>query len=224
MNSVLIANTSTPPLDGSKTSVKMIEEVKHLPFSRSASYRRLRYARKTRKVLISGSGVYEWSGKKVRKIYRKLNRKKVKELHGWLKDHSNVVTSPNANDTVWVRMDDGEKVRETKLLLLCSVRELHNDLIESPEEGGFSGARNNSGEVLISDTALRKHMPSNLKNISNRHKQMCGCKICIISKQLHLTLMLWCKRRIKVIETLDKPRSELYQKEFETCSHDDLKA
>ena len=86
-------------------------------------------------------------------------------------------------------MDDGEKVRETKLLLLCSVRELHNDLIKSPEEGGFYGARNDSGEVLISDTALRKHMPSNLKKISNRHKQMCGCKICIISKQFHLTLM-----------------------------------
>ena len=46
VNSVLIANTSTPPLDGSKNSIKMIEEVKHLPFSRSASYRRLRYARK----------------------------------------------------------------------------------------------------------------------------------------------------------------------------------
>ena len=120
-------------------------------------------------------------------------------------------------------MDDGEKVRETKLLLLCSVRELHNDLIKSPEEGRFSGARNDSGEVLISDTALRKHMPSNLKNISNRHKQMCGCKICIISKQLHLTLMLWRKRRIKVIETSDKPRSEQYQIEIETCSHDDLK-
>ena len=53
---------------------------------------------------------------KIRKIYRKLNEKKIKELHGWLKDHSNVVTSPNANDTVWVIMDDGEKVRETKYL------------------------------------------------------------------------------------------------------------
>ena len=164
VNSVLITNTSTSPLDGSKTSVKMIEEVKHLPFSRSTSDRRFRYTRKTRKVLISGSGVHEWSGKKVRKIYRKLNRKKVKELHGWLKGHSNVVTSLNANNTVWVRMDDGKKVRETKLLLLCSVRELHNDLIESPEEGGFASARNDYGEVLISDTALRKHMPSNQKN------------------------------------------------------------
>ena len=98
----------------------MIEEVKHLPFSRSALYRRLRYARKTRKVLISGSGVYEWSGKNARKIYRKLNRKKVKELHGWLKDHSNVVTSPNANDTVWVRMDDGEKVRDKNTFSMLS--------------------------------------------------------------------------------------------------------
>ena len=108
--------------------------------------------------------VFPNSLRKLRKNYRKLNRKKIKELHGWLKDNNNVVTSPNANDTVWVIMDDGEKVRETKLLLLCSVRELHNDLIESPEEAGFSGTRNDSGEVLISDVALRKHMPSNQKN------------------------------------------------------------
>ena len=97
-------------------------------------------------------------------------------------------------------------------------------MIESLEEGGFSVARNDYGEVLISDTALRKHMPFNLKKILNRHKQTCGCKICIISKQLHLTLILWRKRRIKVIETSDKPRSELYQIAFENCTHDDLKA
>ena len=68
LNIVLIANTSTPPLDDSKTSVKMIEEVKHLIFSKYTSYRRFQYARNPRKVLISGSGVYEWSGKNVRKI------------------------------------------------------------------------------------------------------------------------------------------------------------
>ena len=50
---------------------------------------------------------------KLWKIYRKLNRNKVKELHGWLKDQSNVVPSPNANDTVMARMEDGEKVNET---------------------------------------------------------------------------------------------------------------
>ena len=39
VNSVLIANTSTPPFDGSKTTVKLIDEVKYLPFSRSTSYK-----------------------------------------------------------------------------------------------------------------------------------------------------------------------------------------
>ena len=63
VNSVLIGNTSTPPFDGSKTTVKLIDEVKHLPFSKSTSYRRLNYARKIRKVLISGSGISEWSEK-----------------------------------------------------------------------------------------------------------------------------------------------------------------
>ena len=69
-------------------------------------------------------------------------------MHGWLKDHSNVLTSLNAYNTVWVKMENAEKVRETKLFLLCSVCEIHNDLIESPEEGEFSGARNDSGGVV----------------------------------------------------------------------------
>ena len=64
VNSVSIANTSTTPLDGSKTYFGTIEEVTDFPLSRSFSYRRLKYARKSGKILISGSGVYEWSGKK----------------------------------------------------------------------------------------------------------------------------------------------------------------
>ena len=100
VNSMLITNTSNPPLDGSKVSVKIIEEVNQLPLLRTAAYRRLKFARKSRKILINGSGVCEWSGKKVRKIYRKINSKKVKELHAWLKDNSNAVTSLNANDAV----------------------------------------------------------------------------------------------------------------------------
>ena len=63
VNSVMIENTLTPPFDGSKSTVKLIDEVKHLPFSQSTSYRKLNYARK-RKVLISGSGVSKWSKKK----------------------------------------------------------------------------------------------------------------------------------------------------------------
>ena len=124
--------------------------------------------------------------KKVRKIYRKINSKKVNEQNGWLTDHSNIINSHNANNTVRVKMENSEKVRKTKLLLIYSVRELHNDLIESPDEGGFYDARNDYGELCIRDTALRKHLSSNLKKISNGHKKICGCKICIISKQLHL--------------------------------------
>ena len=60
-------------------------------------------------------------------------------------------------------MENGEKVRETTILFLSSVRELHNYLIKSIEVEGFFGASNDSGQVLISDTVLRNHMPYNQK-------------------------------------------------------------
>ena len=82
VNSVLIANTLTPPFDGSKSTVKLIDEVKKLPFSKSTSYRKLNYARKIRKVLISGSGVSEWSGKKYGRFTENWIERRLKNCMG----------------------------------------------------------------------------------------------------------------------------------------------
>ena len=72
----------------------------------------------------------------------------------------------------WYGQKGDETVRDTKLLFLSSARELYNDFIENPEERGFYGTINDYSQVLISANALRKHMPSYLKNIPNRHKQI----------------------------------------------------
>ena len=49
------------------------------------------------------------------------------------------------------------------LLIQIPIRELHNDLMEYPLEGGFDGVRLESGEVIIGDTSLRKYMPDQVK-------------------------------------------------------------
>lgn len=60
-----------------------------------------------------------------------------------------------------------------KLLLQVSIRELHNNLIEQLPEA--------SKDVipLISDTKLRQMMPPQVKKMSERYKEMCGCTDCV---------------------------------------------
>ena len=81
--------------------------------------------------------------------------KEIKEsLHKWIINHPQVIKSPIANDCIKVQQPStGKKESVPKLLLQVSVRELHNDMLKDPAEGGLMQARKN-GKVVISDTAL----------------------------------------------------------------------
>ena len=64
------------------------------------------------------------------------------EIVDWIIKNSNVRQSPITRDTLLIA-DAYSKVkrRVPKLLLECSVRQLHNELIASPDDGGLLGAR-----------------------------------------------------------------------------------
>jgi len=51
--------------------------------------------------------------------------------------------------------------------------------------------------------------------MTERHKAMCGCEICIIARLLHQGLLAWRKRRIKELEVIDKDRAAKYTSEIE---------
>ena len=59
--------------------------------------------------------------------------------------------------------------------------EINNDSIRPPSEGNFSGERSESGEIVISDTSLRRYMSLQVKRMGNCHKVKCGFQICISS-------------------------------------------
>ena len=183
-----------------------------------------KHARENRKRLRSDAEDGEWSGKKKRKIFRRLDDDALEELHRWMKGHPDVVESPCSNDTILVKGVDGKKTPVAKLLLQCSYVKLHNDMIKSPEEGGFAGARDKSGKVIISDTALRLNRPKNLKPMTNRHKQMCGCETCIVSKQLLLTLNEWRRRHVQRLENESRQRHDRYKQQLFFCQHKDVKS
>ena len=70
-----------------------------------------------------------------------------------------------------------------KLLLECSMQQLHNEMIASPDDGGLLGARHaDTNYVMISDTMLRSLEPPQLRLIIDHHKMMVSCAICNTSK------------------------------------------
>ena len=82
--------------------------------------------------------------------------------------NSNFCQSPITRDTLLIADADNKvKRRVSKLLLECYMRQLHNELIASPDDGGLLGARHaETNDMIISDTILRSLAPSQLHPIS----------------------------------------------------------
>eukprot|EP00978_Attheya_sp_CCMP212_P025069 scaffold79890_cov67-Attheya_sp.AAC.1 len=114
----------------------------------------------------------------------------------------NVRQSPITRDTLIIKdVDTGVKRSVPKLLLECSTRQLHNEMIAPPDQGGLQGARHHtSNDVIISDTMLRSLVPPELRPMTDRHKIMCGCTICYTSKYLQTSLNAWRRKQMKDME------------------------
>ena len=69
------------------------------------------------------------------------------------------------------------------MLRQISMRELHNDLLSEPPTG-LSEVYDKYGNPIISDTGFQKLLPSYIKPMSDKYKQMCGCEVCILATSL----------------------------------------
>ena len=80
----------------------------------------------------------------------------------------NVRESPITRDTLLiVDADTKEKRRVPKLLLECSMRQLHNEIIASPDDVVLVGARHAiTNDVIISDTMIRSLAPPQLRTMT----------------------------------------------------------
>ena len=94
--------------------------------------------------------------------------------------------SPITRDTLLIADADTKvKYRVPKLLLECSMRQLNNEIIDSPDDGGLLGAINaKTNDVIISDTMLCSLAPPQLRPMTDNHKIMYGCAICNTSKYM----------------------------------------
>ena len=101
------------------------------------------------------------------------------KIFDWVKEHHDVVNSPNSRDAITcpapTTEDPNRTVRKNKLLLQCSVRELHNDLCKPIIGLTHVGVKDVKRQV--SDTIFRKTLPFEVIPMKNYLKQMYYCMI-----------------------------------------------
>jgi hypothetical protein len=150
------------------------EQTKLLGMNYSSGRRFLRNGKAKRQLLIQGENDVSWSTVTPRKGFSQITPEIREKLDQWILGHPQVIQSPITNDTLLLRdRETGVVTRVPKLLLEIPIRELHNDLIASPESGGLAEARDAKGDVIISDSMLRCLLPPQLRKMTERHKQMC---------------------------------------------------
>ena len=121
------------------------------------------------------------------------------EIADWIMKNSNLRQSPITRDTLLITDADSEvKRRVPKLLLECSMRQLHSELIASPDDRGLLGARHaKTNDVIISDTMLCSLGPLELRTMIDNNKMMCGCAIYNTSKYFQESLNAWRWKQLK---------------------------
>ena len=86
------------------------------------------------------------------------------------------------------------------------MRQLHNELIASPDDGGLVGSRHAiTNDVIISYTMLRSLAPPQLRLVTDNHKMMCGCDICNTSKYMQESLNAWRRKQLKLMKEKAQP-------------------
>ena len=110
--------------------------------------------------------------------------------------------SPIIRDTLLIADADSKvKRRVTTLLLECSMKQLYNELVASPDYGGLVGARHaETNDVIISDTMIRSLAPPQIRPMIYNHKIMCGCDIYNTSKYMQESLNAWRRKQLKIIK------------------------
>jgi len=70
-------------------------------------------------------------------------------------------------------------------------------MLKPIDKGGFDGARDAVGNVLISESALRKNWPNHVVPMTKRYKAMCVCDKCGVAHEVHDSVKFFRTRLIK---------------------------
>ena len=222
VESVLTAIAPSPERPSLQQNVKtpsLRSQILAVGLLHSTGVCKFKNAMKKREAVRKPNSKISWSQTQRRKGFSKITELMKKQVLKWVLDHKHVVHSPISDDTVLVKnSESGQKERVPKLLLQVPVRELHNDLLMPANQGGLACARDIDGKVLISDTSLQKLLSKQLCAATKRHKQMCGCEICLTIQSHQQSLNHFCNRMAKKYDcdaAANKDNLELQELELE---------
>ena len=102
----------------------------------------------------------------------------IKALHNWIINHDHVKESSCSRNFIRIKIDGGgEKVNVIKLYLQVPIKDIINKLyygmIKPPSLGGLDEAIDNDGNIIISDSKLRKFFPPQVQLMSKKRINLC---------------------------------------------------
>ena len=82
-----------------------------------------------------------------------------------------------------------------------SVRDLQDDMIKLFDNDGLASVVDYvTHKVLISDTTLKSNIPPKFCKMTPKLHQICGCELCIITKDMHIGLNRFRKRLLTYLQ------------------------
>jgi hypothetical protein len=129
----------------------------------------------------------------------------------FVRNHKDVRVSPLWRDVLLIK---GDPV--PKLLRECPIRELLNDVYAAKIEGISDEMSSHLLSYEKFRLVLKQKIPE-MRKASNRHKQLCGCEICITVRTAHIALNKYRVQNLKLLkENCKILNNEI--KEF-VCTH-----
>jgi hypothetical protein len=184
IKSLMVALSLSPDTEKEKNQPSKRKQAKMLGLCVSSGWRYLTEGSKKRKKIEDGEEYFPTTKKAKRRS--RYNAEYKESIKQWVMNHQFVRVSPIKSDMLKI---DGEDV--PKLLREIPIREMHNDLCKTEEDGGLKCALDAEGKPTIGDSRFRillKEVLPQLRKASLRHKQMCGCETCIGMRYLQEAL------------------------------------
>ena len=77
--------------------------------------------------------------------------------------------------------------------------------------------RNAENNIIIIDSTLRKILPSQLKNMTDKYKVMCSCGCFISAKIIHFSLLTWSDCHLKHLKDRSHNSKNRRSGEISSC-------
>jgi len=127
----------------------------------------------------------------------------------WLPNCPDVSHIPSKTSTVrkrdvknqLINNDNGPVIIQQLVCLKCK-RDIHNSMTKPVEEGGLEGALDDEGNVMISETSMRRRFPNWIVPMSTRHKSTCVCDKCGVPMEIQDSLNLKRPRLLKKLKDI----------------------